>query len=956
MRKRFAMWRAVFAVTLAALLPMGISSAAAAEDTAPVSFGATPVIPAPGTEPDPRSYEVTLITGDVVHFDVFPDGREAATVEPASRGDRRPAPTFEIREISGDLHVLPSDVAGFVDKKLDRDLFNVSELVDQGFNDGAAQSLPVIVDYERGVGTLPPSLDRVSALESIAAVAARQPKQNAAAFGRAVAADATLLAGVDKVWLDEKVEATLEESVPQIGAPIAWAAGYEGTSTTVAVLDTGIDATHPDLAGKVAAARNFCTFCSDETDHHGHGTHVASIVAGSGTASGGARKGVAPGASLLNGKVISDFGFGLSSWIIEGMEWAAAEEHADVVNMSLGAGVSDGTDPMSQAVNSLTQTYGTLFVVSAGNAGPGAQTVDTPGAAAQALTVGAVDKSDTLAEFSSRGPRLGDYAIKPDITAPGVSIAAARAAGTALGEPVDDFYTRLSGTSMASPHVAGAAALLAQRHPDWDADELKPALVATATPGSYSVYEQGAGRVDVARAFTLPPVLARPAPLDLGFFAWPHRNRPPVTRTVTYTNASDAEVTLELALEVTDEEGREPAPPTTLALGRSSLTLAPGGSEQVDVTLDTTLGFTGLYGGYLVGRTADGTVVVRTPVGFYKQPETNPWRLQATLPRPAVIKDISFASPTVGYAVGELGRVWKTTDGGETWTQIMNLGFPYYWYGVDTLSENDVVISGFIGGAIADWKGVLRWSHDGGQTWGPDVVLLTRGWVNRVRFADENHGLVIGLTSLERRDAFYTTTGGETAADWTATTIAPWSGWWGNQFSLLPNLRARVSGIHYCDSPDAGASWSCIPFGVDEVFDGATFFLNAKDGWVGGGSIAPTVEGWLHRTTDGGQTWSGRTLAAKWPVRQIHFVTKKLGWAAGGNVFSGGGGAYFSSDGGQTWSLDLDAGAELVSCDGWWHNPVKFQVWCVGYDGSFTGRIYTLTRTVLPEQAQGAGG
>jgi subtilisin family serine protease/photosystem II stability/assembly factor-like uncharacterized protein len=954
MRERFV--PATLVATLAVGLLTGIGSAAAATDPGPVSFNAAPVVPEPGTGRTPQSYEVTLITGDRVHFDVYPDGRQSATVDPASRGDNRPAPTFEIREIAGDLHVFPSDVERLVGPKLDRELFNVSELVDQGFDDGASRSLPVIVDYDRTVGTLPPSLDRVTTLRSIAAVATRQPRQNAAAFGRAVAADATLLAGVDKIWLDEKVETTLDESVPQIGAPTAWAAGYDGTGTTVAVLDTGIDSTHPDLAGKVAAVRNFCTFCADESDHHGHGTHVAATIAGSGAASGGARKGVAPGASLLNGKVVSDFGFGFSSWIIEGMEWAAGEQHADVVNMSLGAGISDGTDPMSQAVNTLTETYGTLFVVAAGNAGPGNQSVSAPGVASQALTVGAVDKSDVLASFSSRGPRLKDYAIKPDITAPGVGVVAARAAGTSLGEPVDDSYTRLSGTSMATPHVAAAAALLAQRHPNWDADELKPALVTTASPGSYTVYEQGGGRVNVARVFTQPTVLASPVPLDLGFFPWPHRNRQPITRAVTYTNTSDAELTLDLALEVTDEEGRAPAPPTMLALSRSAVTLAPGGSGQVDVTVDTTLGFTGLYGGYLVARTADGSVVLRIPVGFYKEPDHNPWRLLATIPRTAVIKDISFASPTVGYAVGELGKVWKTTDGGETWTRIMNLGFPYYWYGVDTLSENDVVISGFKTGTFADIRGLVRWSHDGGQTWGPDVVLTTRGWANRVRFADAQHGLVLTISVFDRRDAFYTTTGGQTEADWTATTIAPWTGWFGNQFSLLPNLRARASGIHYCDSLNGGASWSCIPFGVDEVFDGATFFLDDKNGWVGGGSIAPTVEGWLHRTTDGGATWSGRTLAAKWPVRQIHFVTKKLGWAAGGNIYSGVGGLYFSKDGGQTWSLDLDAGTELVSCDGWWHNPVKFQVWCAGYDGSFNGRVYTLTQTVLPEKAGGAGG
>jgi len=306
-----------------------------------------------------------------------------------------------------------------------------------------------------------------------------------------------------------------------------------------------------------------------------------------------------------------------------------------------------------------------------------------------------------------------------------------------------------------------------------------------------------------------------------------------------------------------------------------------------------------------------------------------------------VIKDISFASPTVGYIAAELGRVWKTTDGGNTWTRIMNLGYPYYWYGVDALSENDVVISGFDN---SNTRGILRWSHDGGQTWGSDVVLTTQGWSDRVRFADDQYGLVVDLIAQDRLDAHYTTTGGQTETDWTATTIAPWTGWWGNQFSLLPNLRARVSGIHYCDSLDGGASWSCIPFGIDEVYDGATFFHDDLFGWVGGGTISPTVEGWVHRTTDGGETWSGRTLEAPWPIREIRFVTSNLGWAAGGNIYSGGGGLYFSSDGGQTWTLNLDAGAELDACD---HlspsaGHPSLQVWCAGYDSSFVGKVYTL--------------
>ena len=143
------------------------------------------------------------------------------------------------------------------------------------------------------------------------------------------------------------------------------------------------------------------------------------------------------------------------------MQWAA-ESDADVVNMSLGDTFpSDGSDPMSQTVDALSAQYGTLFVIAAGNAGP--ETISTPGAAASALTVAATDKQDNLAWFSSTGPLAFSGAMKPDISAPGVEITAARSQEMTDGG--EGLYRTISGTSMATPHVAGAAAILAQQHP-----------------------------------------------------------------------------------------------------------------------------------------------------------------------------------------------------------------------------------------------------------------------------------------------------------------------------------------------------------------------------------------------------------------------------------------------------------------------------------------------------------
>ncbi|HZP62684.1 MAG TPA: hypothetical protein VFB28_04645 [Terriglobales bacterium] len=317
----------------------------------------------------------------------------------------------------------------------------------------------------------------------------------------------------------------------------------------------------------------------------------------------------------------------------------------------------------------------------------------------------------------------------------------------------------------------------------------------------------------------------------------------------------------------------------------------------------------------------------------------NPWKQLASLPG-VVVHDLVFPTLQVGYAAAELGQVWKTTDGGNTWTEIVNLGFPYYWYGVAALDANNVVISGF---NDSTFEGIIRWTHDGGVSWTSDIVLTTSGWSFRTRFANTNDGLVMdGLNLNAANAAHYTLTGGQTADSWTEDVPDPNGGWFGNQFSLLPNLHARASGITYCASPNDGQTWSCGP-SVDSVFDGPAFFFNDKNGWVGGGEISPNVEGWVHRTTDGGKTWSTRTLDDPWPIRQILFVSPVIGWAAGGNVYSAVGGIYFSRDGGQTWSLDVTTNAEMDACDSK-RSGAHLQVWCAGTDSNFNGVVYGLSK------------
>jgi photosystem II stability/assembly factor-like uncharacterized protein len=338
--------------------------------------------------------------------------------------------------------------------------------------------------------------------------------------------------------------------------------------------------------------------------------------------------------------------------------------------------------------------------------------------------------------------------------------------------------------------------------------------------------------------------------------------------------------------------------------------------------------------------------VPSAPVGnIVVRPSANPWKLLATLPG-AIIHDMAFPTRKIGYAVGEAGQVWKTTNAGVSWTEILNANYPYYWYGITAFSSTDLVISGIYDSST--FYGLIRWSHDGGQTWTNDIQVTPTGFVQRVRFANSNDGLIMDLDDGANNSAYYTTDGGAEATDWTTVDDNPTGGWFGLEFSLLSNLHARASGINYCTSLDGGADWSCGP-SIDSVFDGPVFFYNDNDGWVGGGEISPSVEGWLHRTTDGGNTWSGRTLNSPWPIREIFFLTPKIGWATGGNVYTNVGGIYFSSDGGESWSLDVNTGNEMDACAGG-RAGTSGQIWCAGYNfngSSFNSVIYTL-RGSLP--------
>ncbi|WP_327298855.1 S8 family serine peptidase [Streptomyces sp. NBC_01197] len=611
-----------------ALLPAGQALAATGAAQAPA-----PSRTAPPSATAHATHTVTLITGDRVTVTDLGGGHSTVSVE------RPKGATGAVRSqtSNGRVTVLPDEALPYLRSGvLDKRLFDVTGLIEQGLGTGKTDGLPLIVTYGKGARSAAPSgATTVRSLPSVGGAAVRAASSGT--FWKSLTDSRTRQAGsfadgVRKVWLDGQVKADMAESNAQIGTPAAWQAGLTGKGVKVAVLDTGVDADHPDLKGRISASKSFIAG-EDTTDRNGHGTHTTSTVGGSGAASDGKEKGVAPDADLAVGKVLSDEGSGTDSQIIAGMEWAAKDIHAKIISMSLGSQeASDGTDPMAAAVNALSKDTGALFVIAAGNTGT-PTSIGSPGAADSALTIGAVDSADQPAYFTSQGPRLGDNALKPDLSAPGVDILAARsqyAEGTGA-------YQTMSGTSMATPHVAGVAALLAQKHPDWTGQQLKDALMSTSKTLPDPVYTLGAGRVDVPAATTASITATGSA--DLGFYSWPYEDDKPVTRTVTYANSSDAPVTLALAADG--------AADGVVKLADTSLTVPAHSTAQTTVTGDGAKAPVGNTSGQITAS-AGGKVVAHTAFGLVKEEE----RYTLTVH----VKDRDGAPAAAGLVVQELAR------------------------------------------------------------------------------------------------------------------------------------------------------------------------------------------------------------------------------------------------------------------------------------------------------------
>jgi len=450
------------------------------------------------------------------------------------------------------------------------------------------------------------------------------------------------LPGVDTVYPSVRYRPQLDRSPAQIGASALWGSGLAnaGQGLKIGIIDEGIDQTHAFFSpagytmppgfpkgqtaytnAKVIVARAFPPASPTwkhaskpfDPEFSSHGTHVAGIAAGNpNTVAEGVRiSGVAPRAYLGNYKALTiptdaDVGLdGNSPELVAAIE-AAVADGMDVINMSLGEPeIEPSRDIVVKALDAAARA-GVVPVVSAGNDFDefGRGSVGSPGAAPDAITVGAVTTSrggpeDVVASFSSSGPTPLSLQVKPDVAAPGVGILSAA--------PRDQFVS-LSGTSMAAPHVAGAVALLLQRHPTWTPAQVKSALALTGTPAFATELKAeetptlrgGGGVVDLPRA-DAAPLFAAPVALSFGLL----RGNTSTTRSVELT---DSGLGGGGVWTVSLEQQSRPQGATVLA--PASVTV-PG---KLDLTVRTTQPADGEATGYVV--LSRGTERLRLPYWF----------------------------------------------------------------------------------------------------------------------------------------------------------------------------------------------------------------------------------------------------------------------------------------------------------------------------------------------------
>lgn len=481
--------------------------------------------------------------------------------------------------------------------RYDRSLF------DRDVLQSASESgeMNVLIETNASVGSLETAgLKNITLLESATVVAATVSVHEEHELQRLVSDGI-----VDYISLDRTYHVETDQAMDH-GETGARFDSAPGTGVTVAVLDTGIDSRHPDLADAIIDRVDFIDG-EHPGDTHGHGTHVAGIVAGTGHAGpNGSYSGVAPGASLVDVRVMDEHGAGEESTIIAGIEYAVTEANVDIIVISIGSSV-DGSDNIAKSVEWATQ-QGVIVVASAGNRG-NIRSISAAARPPGAIAVGATGNDGDVMPYSSYGPTLEGH-LKPELVAPGNAVIGPRAQNTnRIAIDAAGYYTRMSGTSVAAPHVAGAAAALLAAEPDLTPAEIQSRLVSTARPLDGNLERQGGGELDLNRALN-PDIVIHDAVLDFGLV----ETNTTRYRTVTITNYDQQAHTLEFSGAVSnlDVETRSD---NLVSVPTEPLLVEPG--DEVTVTFSIHANSTpGAYVGSIQYSVAGDTRSL--PVGFVR--------------------------------------------------------------------------------------------------------------------------------------------------------------------------------------------------------------------------------------------------------------------------------------------------------------------------------------------------
>ena len=311
------------------------------------------------------------------------------------------------------------------------------------------------------------------------------------------------------IYKNTNITAQINTAKKTVNADFVNRNGYTGKNINICLLDTGIsnlkDFIYPK--NRIIFFKDFINNKEQPYDDNGHGTHVAGIIAGNGFMSNKKYSGIAPDANIICLKILDSEGKGNSADVLAGLQWIADNQKKfdiKIVNLSVGAKDDGSDDPLINAVEKLWDS-GVSVVIAAGNNGPEKSSVTSPGTSKKVITVGASDDhkavnifGDSLINFSGRGPTL-ECVIKPDVIAPGANIISCRSTEAENLNPIDNNYAIMSGTSMSTPIITGAIALLLEKNPNLTPNQIKLKLKKSTIDLNYSQNQQGWGLIDVKK-------------------------------------------------------------------------------------------------------------------------------------------------------------------------------------------------------------------------------------------------------------------------------------------------------------------------------------------------------------------------------------------------------------------------------------------------------------------------